>query len=163
MKLDLKFSYADVPWDDVVAVYIQEREKECYEWSTISEGVAYEGIMKHPIPRSIAPLVPWLDALEIRLMVSINADDNILNCVMLTETSKTSMAIKNIDGVSVCTCSCIIDTATWNPLVVAATPKIATMKFKERRKHERKLARHKRSRATSMASGHMSSLSVSSG
>lgn len=120
--------------------YLLCRQKECCQFEEVSPD-CYEALLKHPLPRAVAPLVPWLDAIEIKIMVQVNRDHQTLMCVMLTETSKTHFTINSTaDGLATSNAHCVVDTKTWNPLVTGLMPNIAKTKFFQRRKSERKLA-----------------------
>ena len=140
MKLHFTYTYPNMKWEDVLSAYIWCKQNKASEFENL-EGVGFQCTVSHPVPRSVAPLIPWLTSVELKEMARYDMEKQTLTCVVVNECSKTHMEITQSGKNTRAVASTVIDTTGWNPLVTAATPTIAQARFKALRDKELKRAR----------------------
>lgn len=139
MRLEFKYTYKRLPFDIVFDAYVQCRRKAALTFDEVP-GTHYECMTQYPVPRGIAPLLPWLKTIDLKEVGRFDATQ--LQCVVVNECSTTHMLMhEDGEGNTVVTAQCELDVTGWNPLVIAATPTLTSQQFKLHREREAKLAR----------------------
>ena len=141
MQLTLSYTYRGLSFEDVVDAYWACREKYSSTFSEVP-GTHFECLTSYPVPRAIAPLLPWLKAIDLQEIGKVDRETRMLHCVVLNECSRTHMTIQPDEhGNTIARATANIDTSGWNKLVIAAAPAISREQFRIQREKEAKLAR----------------------